>query len=337
MSLPGEWPQASARDGAVVAFSPDDAGEVVVSGRAESPIAHDVAPDAVLFGPLEIQVPADDRLRIGSFSFRRRPSTVLDSLRSSLPFGAVAATVPFFGALGASEADLEGEPAYTRRQLLLASAAAVGAGGAVSASSTPAAASQQAPLVVGEFDEVENNPRGFSIVLRDRVQDILPADQSYTVRADGIEVASFSADRPRATIPAGVDGVVSIHGPGRFDTINEIRQLTTIWDPREYAVDLPQPATEYDAGETVAVTSERALVDPLTENGPDRTVVTLGGRSLAHESESRTDTGAWRVKNGRIQYLVGESPPDAATLHIAAGVSRGREYRDDASRLFSFD
>lgn len=311
-------------DGALRFGGPDGAVDLSTGGEWEVVSPMTLPSDGVGLGALEIASPRDTPIRVRSFRYRSEPASWLDRVREGIDLSVPGLSiVAAGGAIPASDRRAE----ISRRTVLVGAAALVGLTGRARAQTQYPIAEME--IGTGSGVSRAANPQGATIRLTDRANNVLPSDSEYDVLREGDVIGSFGPESHSLSIPPGRVGRLEIKPP-ELDSGYQWPSLGE--EPVEYDVSLSRPPTEYDTGDTITLTAETALVEPVAAAGGDDTVVTIGEESIAHADEDDDPAGEWQVAGGELRYTVGEEPPAATTATVTANASTMTEITDDTAR-----
>jgi len=297
-----------------VTLNPPEGGPIRCgSGPVAPPVAVTGTREGVAFGPLLLSVPPESRLQVDRLMFM--PSETDDDL---LVFGGLAAG----GTAGHSapprtrpDGDDAGGLRTTRRGVLALATGllATAAAGTVSAQD----GSERVSLAICEADVEAFGPVSVSVM--DTVRNVLPPETDVLIDADGVRRGSMAAPRDVVTLPPRVR-TVTVYLQTARERLPRLlawaRGLLPTDAPIEISGELPQPASEYDSGHVVTLSSHQSLVGPIEDSGPDATAVSIGGGDVPHGDVTGGDLGVWDVTDGEVVHKIGAQPPTAAEWSV---------------------
>lgn len=310
-----------------VRMSPTEAGDVHLAPGNQFLMGAPVRepPNAVSFGALSFAIPEGENLRLDKFEYRYRDGSILDD----------GGWLPFLsgGLVAAGGAEPDEDFSMSRRRVLMATGAAIG-GGAMSMSQ--AAAADSRTLSIAEFSIESKSPQ-FELMLADDVAAVLPADQTYSVLADGVQIGELSPEKPSMSVPPGTRGEMSVLTEADMSRWQKVKSRLFGGPDEEQTFDLSlsKRASTFAEDETVTITDRAAVVIAIGDEGDD-TALSIGGESIPHRDEDTDeDVGFYAVENGSLVYIAGTDPPDGTRVTLRAGIGRLSELKDDVSRVKS--
>lgn len=308
-------------------MSPKSGGDVYLAPGNQylfSPPVRE-SPSSASFGALSLTVPEGERLKLDKFEYAYREDSAIS--------GGDDGWFSFLtgGVLAAGSVETEEEMSMSRRQLLIATGAAVGAG---TLTLSDAAAAESRTVTVAEFSIESESPR-FELSLTDDVANVLPADQTYPVLEDNVEIGELSPKRPTITVPPETTGTMSVLTEADMSTWQRVKSgvFGRKDEEQRFELTLAERASTLSKDDTVTITDKDAIVNAVGEGGGS-TALTIGGRSIPHSSED-TDhpSGHYAVADGELVYVAGTDPPDSTRVVVETGIGRTDELKDDISRL----
>jgi hypothetical protein len=314
--------------GGAVAFDPD--ANVFTSAPLR------LTEYGMTLGPLELLVYEDTQVDLAraelmpgrTDSLFREPDDEVSPLSAGL-FAAGLGTTSI-AEQRTTDDDPPDESSLSRRDVLRAATSATG----LAALGT--AAAQEEPFPVFELD-IQRNPGGFRLRIDELVEAVLPANQTYSVVANGTEIDTFLGDgRDGVTIGRGLTGRVSIHTEPDTTLYENIRALVDD-SVLEYEFNFQTPAAGYEPATELEITAHPVVVAALQDAGANESTAALEDTQIPHRAEDGdADVGWYAVTdpdNGppQVTYHVGTQAPEASVFTVRMRVSRVDELLADAN------
>ena len=298
-----------------VGFDPKDGGRIATtdSGLVRVPDQLSFTPTGVAFGPLEFATPPEHITLVDRLEFLPEVSGD-DSLLSGLAVGGAAG--------GAAATD---EEATVSRRDVVRTSGAILAGAALVG--TAVADDQEYPIA--EFD-VSRNDSAFQLSVFDPVADVLPGTETLHLDHEGTRLASFDTLTTSApeetTVTTGRTGSFRVYTP---DSISR-RERMLAWvngliagdDELTFEFELEQPASEFEPGTELEITTHPAVLEPDVDVDGDNAILEVGGQSIPHSDERfGHNFGTYRFSDGALVYEVGDDAPESqqVSVHVRVG------------------
>jgi|GEM_PF-3493721 len=272
-------------------------------------------PTGVALGPLHLGVPEASTCSISALTYL--PSEEDDG-DGWLIFGVAGG-----GAVGATEADVEG-PSMRRREVL---GLAVATLGALAAATRPVAGQEDDDssddVVALEIARLTIDATDGPVKLRvlDVVDEVLPPTTELLVDAAATRVGKIDEPSEGVVLKPDVTGEVSVYlrdSRGRLDRLLAwVRGALDRDETIVYARELPQEAAAYAVGEFVTLSSHPALVEPVRESGADGTELRINATEIPHQEDADdSEVGSYGVFDDALIYEPGPNPPASAQWEL---------------------
>lgn len=306
-------------------IQPPNGGTVWFNGTgSEIPDTFGRTPTGALFGPLELGVPSGAELEIESVTFAPGDGAA-DGGDGILPITVVgaAATVPVAGPLDSESLDKDRSEKPTTRDLsrrgVLTLLTALG-GAAALAHPVAGDDDELVTLSIAKID-VADVDAPFTVRVLDLVDAVLPDTTEVLVDQDATRVGEIT-DPNEPVILQDEPGEVRIY---IRDSIGVLAQLLA-WARSLFSSDSSlafsrtfpddKDAADFEESQFVTLTEHPAIVEPVVESGPERTVFEIGTEPVPHVDEGTNELGGWDIVGDALIYDVGENPPSMSEWTI---------------------
>ena len=297
-----------------VGFEPKNGGRIATtdSGLVRVPDQLSFTPTGVALGPLEFATPPENITLIDRLEFLPQVSGD-DSLLSGLAIGAAG---------GAAAAD---DDATVSRRDVVRTSGAILAGAALVG--TAVADDQEYPIA--EFD-MPRNDSAVQLSVFDPVADVLPGNEKLHLDHEGTRLGSFdtlsTSDPEEMTVTTGRTGSFRVYTP---DSISR-RERMFAWvnglmagdDELSFEFELEQPASEYEPGTELEITTHPAVVEPDVDVDGDAAILEVGGQSIPHPDQRfGHNYGTYQFRDDALVYEVGDDAPESqqVSVHVRVG------------------
>lgn len=284
-----------------------------------------VTETGVAFGPIELGVPAGGVCNLESLTFG--PGESDDD--GFLAMAAVGGSAPA-AASRTNSGDKETKHSQpTRRGVLTALVATATA--ATLSKRAGASEDELVTLNLAKFDLAEPNAP-VTVTVLDIVEEVLPPSTDILVDQEATRVGDITSIGEGVTLEQTA-GTVRIY---IRDTLGKLAQLLA-WVksivPSDASLTYRRPlpddtkASEYEEDEFVRLTSHPAIVGPIEEADPDRTILMIGNTKIPHVDAADNEAGAWALLDGTLVYEVGSNPPAVSEWDVTTRLSAWQAWR----------
>jgi len=292
-----------------VGFEPKAGGRIATtdSGLVRVPDQISFTPTGIGLGPLEFATPPDSVAVLERLEFLPEVSGD-DSWLSAVAIGGVAST-----------AATDEEAPVSRRDVIRASGAILAGAALVG---TAVAEDQTYPIA--EF-ELSRNDSAVQLSVFDPLSGTLPRNETLHVDHGDTRLGSFDTlaehNPDETTVTTGHTGEFRVYAP---DSVS-YRERMLAWvngllagdETLSFQFELEQPASEYEPGTTLELTTHPAVVEPDVEIDGDETILEVGEMSIPHENqEFGRDRGTYQVRSGALIYEPGTEAPDGTRVTV---------------------